>query len=755
MNMTSDKDGKWRSLESREIFRLYKAAGAVYRQQLAHEVQKLGYAVEQRKDSMFDLAAVPKEAVDAFSTRGQQIERALAERGKNRETAKAQEKAVLALDTRQKKTEVDRAQLIEDWRSKADSLGFGKAERTALITETTKAAGRHNRLLRAGKSEALANQALASAARSLSERSSVISAAMLERQTGEYAFGKISREDISNAVEGAVRMGELEKRIHVDNRGVKSSGYVTRAAVRTEMQMIATEGRGREAVKAPFDRVAAARAVGGAMLQSKEQGYKWTSGQKEATAGILGTNHRIIGIQGYAGTAKTTTVLATYAGAMTKAGYRVRAFAPTANAAAQLGEAIGPNMNGPSKTVASMTLGGEKIVQQARKGAPEAWIVDEASMVSSKDMARMLSLAERANARVVLVGDVKQLGSVEAGRAFGQLQESGMKTWKLDEIVRQDNSLTREAVLATIAGDGRRALEALDKGGGKVIELSEQSDRISALARDFAALGRDERRDTLVLDPSREGREKLTDAIRQELLGKKELGREALKVSILESRGLTKEEARYARNYEVGDAVTFQRSYDLKGISKDEAYTISKIDQEKNRIELADRNGQKLDWRLDKWGRGQSQTFAQVEKEFRPNDKIQFTRNDPKKERANGEKANIINVDLDRKTILIRTRSGQERTLNAAQTADRHIRHGWVSTIYSAQSATAKNTMVHMESFRANTVDAKSAYVALSRAKNDARLYTDSRSKIAEAISSRTQEKQTAMTQKSQQAMTM
>ena len=67
---------------------------------------------------------------------------------------------------------------------------------------------------------------------------------------------------------------------------------------------------------------------------------------------------------------------------------------------------------------------------------PVAWIVDEASLLSARDTARLFDLAEQHDARVILVGDVKQLGSVEAGAAFAQLQTAGMETATLGEIVR-------------------------------------------------------------------------------------------------------------------------------------------------------------------------------------------------------------------------------------------------------------------------------------------------------------------------------
>src|SRR3546814_7640504 len=78
---------------------------------------------------------------------------------------------------------------------------------------------------------------------------------------------------------------------------------------------------------------------------------------------------------------------------------------------------------------------------------------------------------------IILVGDVKQLGSVEAGAAFAQLQSAGMETAKLAEIVRQTNAATKEAVLASIEGDAKKALAALDRSGGQIIENADRSTR--------------------------------------------------------------------------------------------------------------------------------------------------------------------------------------------------------------------------------------------------------------------------------------
>jgi ATP-dependent exoDNAse (exonuclease V) alpha subunit len=75
-----------------------------------------------------------------------------------------------------------------------------------------------------------------------------------------------------------------------------------------------------------------------------------------------------------------------------------------------------------------------------------------------------------------------------------------------------------------------------------------------------------------------------------------------------------------------------------------------------------------------------------------------------------------------------------------ANVADRHIRPGWVRTIHSAQGATCERVMAHLESFRSN-VDANIAYVAVSRAKTSAIIYTDDRDRLASAIEGRSSAK--------------
>jgi ATP-dependent exoDNAse (exonuclease V) alpha subunit len=231
-------------------------------------------------------------------------------------------------------------------------------------------------------------------------------------------------------------------------------------------------------------------------------------------------------------------------------------------------------------------------------------------MLSARDTATLLEAATKANARVILVGDVKQLGSVGAGAAFAQLQDAGMATAKLDEIVRQTNPLTKEAVEASIQGDARRALDALERGGGKIIAHVDPVERIAAMAKNYVALSPKEPRRTIVIDPSRVGRDALNNEIRTQLIANGQLSGAGVTMRTLESKGLTNAEARDAISYEVGDVVRFARDYPDKGIAKREAVTVTGIDPAKNAVALTKADGQGVDWRARQWGATKSEAFT-------------------------------------------------------------------------------------------------------------------------------------------------
>lgn len=736
MNATQGEDGAWRSLEPRAIYQLQKQIGAIYRQELALKVRELGYEIQTAKESMFEIKGVSADVMAAFSTRSAQIEAALGERGTSREAASAAEKQVAALDTRQAKVAADQASLVADWRQTADQAGFSSEARRALVSEAkSNAVG----AMGLGEQAKAAERAVAHAADKLGERQSVFSVAALHEEAGRVGLGKVSYAQIGAKIEAAGARGELVDRTFFDRRGAEFAGLTTHQNIEAEMRLLRIEAEGRGAFTPIASPLAAAKAVAVASRQAERDGFAWNADQRAATEQLLTSRNRITAVQGYAGTAKTTTVLATFAREAEARGVSVVALAPTASAAMVLGEALGTR----GDTVARHMLS----PGPSASGPPAAWIVDEASLLSARDTARLFDLAEQHNARVVLVGDVKQLGSVEAGAAFAQLQTAGMETAKLGEVVRQTNTATKEAVLASIEGDARKALAALDRGGGAIIEGADRAERFAAIADRYAGLDRASRARTLVIEPSREGRDALTAEIRQALVRTGALRGSAVIVESLVNKGLTRAEARDPLSYDKGDVVRFSQDYADKGVARGEAFRVEGVNPAKAAVALRSEDGREVDWRLRQWGAGKVEVFEAQRLELRTGDSIRFTRNDREAGRVNGAQVEVTAVDAASRTATVRGARGQIQTLRLDTARDRHIAHGYVDTAFAAQGRTADHVIVHADSRSTNLVDQKSFYVAISRAKQSATIFTNDRAKLVSAINERAGTVQTAIAQ--------
>ncbi|KTE16803.1 MobF family relaxase [Sphingopyxis sp. H115] len=735
MNATQGEDGSWRSLEPRAIYQLQKQIGAIYRQELALKVRELGYEIAPGKESMFEINGVSADVMAAFSTRSAEIEAALGERGTSREEASAAEKQVAALDTRQVKVATDHGALVADWRETADRAGFDAEIRLALVREAQARAADGIHL----PYPSIADRAVAHAADKLGERQSVFSVASLHEEAGRVGLGKVGYAEIGEAIGRAAKEGELVDRTFLDRRGAAFAGFTTRQNIAAEKTLLRIETHGRGAFAPIASPLAAAKAVAGAAAKAERSGFGWNADQKAATEQLLTSRNRVTAVQGYAGTAKTTTVLATFAREAEARGVTVVALAPTASAAMTLGEALGTR----GDTVARHLL----VPEVSAPGQPVAWIVDEASLLSARDTARLFDLAEQHDARVILVGDVKQLGSVEAGAAFAQLQGAGMETTTLGEIVRQSNAATKEAVLASIEGDARKALAALDRGGGQIVEHADRADRFAAIAERYAELDKAARSRTLVIEPSREGRDVLTADIRTALVRSGALSGPAVAIESLVNKGLTRAEARDPLSYDRGDVVRFTSDYADKGVARGEAYRVEAVDPAKAAIALRSEDGREVDWRLRQWGAGKVQVFAPQNMDVRTGDSIRFTRNDREAGRINGARGEVTAIDEKARTATVLSARGQVQTLDLDAARDRHIAHAYVDTAFAAQGRTADHVIIHADSKATNLVDQKSFYVGISRAKESATILTDDRAKLTSAINARAGVVQTALSQ--------
>ena len=132
--------------------------------------------------------------------------------------------------------------------------------------------------------------------------------------------------------------------------------------------------------------------------------------------------------------------------------------------------------------------------------------MDESSLASTNQMREFLArIGRNNNDRVLLIGDIRQHQGVEAGRPFEQLQEAGMRTARLDEIVRQKDPALKSAVELLATGQVSGALDALQQQG-RVKEIPNRQDRVRTIAKSYV----ESPENTLIVSPDNASRRDLT-----------------------------------------------------------------------------------------------------------------------------------------------------------------------------------------------------------------------------------------------------
>jgi len=430
-NVAPRQDGSVGTLDSRPLYEWRVAAGTVYQAELAREMRKLDFEVERDGKNTIRLQDIPKELETEFSTRRQQIEAALKARGT--QGAKASEVATLA--TRKSKQDCSREALMDRWQNRAKTIAPEWSPETAR-----------------GKPRSL-QQTVALDATEIMRQGTEQRSTLTEAQL--YAATAAARL-LSDDWEGIEASTQVVKHdadtVTLEDRGHER--YTTQEMLSIEQQMVA---RAQDMSNAKHHGVS--REHIDAALRARSE---LSTEQKDAVEHITYEND-LACIQGWAGTGKSFTLGAARE-VWEAEGYRVRGATLSGKAAQELQSGSGI----ASTTLKRLEMDARGYVdEQDRFHEPtdeltekDILILDEAGMVGSRQMSRLLEDAERGGAKVVLVGDTRQLQALEAGAAFRAIQER-VGYVELGDIRRQHRAEDREAVRDLAEGRAEKALENL------------------------------------------------------------------------------------------------------------------------------------------------------------------------------------------------------------------------------------------------------------------------------------------------------
>jgi ATP-dependent exoDNAse (exonuclease V) alpha subunit len=438
--------------------------------------------------------------------------------------------------------------------------------------------------------------------------------------------------------------------------------------------------------------------------------------QRQAVDEIFLSREKIVGLDGVAGAGKTTALSVLREGAEAQ-GYKVEGFAPTSRAANKLAEA-----GLETSTLQRHLAKG----MQPDTGEKRLYVLDESSLASTRQMHEFIERLHR-NDRVLLVGDSRQHEAVEAGRPFAQLQESGMRTAKLNDIVRQRDPELKEVVEQLARGQVRAAVENLDQQG-RVHQVRGHDERIASIAREYAKSPSG----TLVVSPDNRSRNEINQRIHDELQSRGRVSREEYSVRTLVPRQeMTGADRSWAQQYQTNDILRYSRTSKETGIKKGEYSRVLAVNAEKNTLTVVRPSGEQTTY--DPRRQVGVSVYREQEKRFSVGDRIQFTAPSQELKIANRDFGTVASVGRDGR---MRLRMDDERIVDFNPRSQPHLDHGYAVTSYSSQGQTAERVLVHVDTQLAarDLLNSRMAYVSISRGEWDAQIFTDNLEKLPQAL---------------------
>jgi conjugative relaxase-like TrwC/TraI family protein len=540
-NLTFDgAEGKWKALQASAIYEHREYLTEVYRNVVARELTNYGYRIEDRfehgKDYGFGIAGIKEATLEKYSQRSAQRDAAIAEfLDKNGRLPSDNEIARLVRDSRPEKlTEITTAEV------KAGQRARMTTEEAAALKDLREAALDRGSI----REQSPAAVSLAYAREHIFERVSVAKEHELYTEALRHGRGRVDLSELKAALLAEVASGAM----------LTARGEVaTKESLKRERQMVATINEGAGQYR-PLGR--AHEFVASDRLRPE---------QKTAVLAALDSRDLAINIRGAAGTGKTDLLRDLHRG-LNESRRSVVPVAPTTAAVEEL-QKVGFSQ---AMTVARLLSD----PQQRHELAGQVLIVDEAGMVSSKDMAELLSLAKSKDARIVFSGDTRQIKSVEEGDALRVLErESNLKAVSLLQVQRQTSAEYKAAVeaLRNHPAEGFAKLESM--GAVREVDWRLRSQEVSKAYREAAAVpnAKGKARDVLVVAGTHDEIRSVTHAIRQD---RKRAGELSQGETFVRHTALnwTEAQRKQTKNYQPGQVLIFHKA--TKDIDKNEALEV-------------------------------------------------------------------------------------------------------------------------------------------------------------------------------------
>lgn len=697
-NITERNNGETRAIQPQSLFASQQFATAIYQSELTYRLRQLGYEITAGRSGAPEIKGYTQEYLDASSPRSQQIRDYLERVGMNGKEAAE----IAAHSTRDRKGPHSTADVMAAHRKLARQFG-NQAE--AVVRGAHDRLRRQQNLVSSDNIKERVGESVTFARDRNFEREAVVDERLLVRDALRRGMGDITFSQVRDQLQHRTTNGEFQEvhRPHMSPARL----FTTARTINEESEIIDQLRRGMNALAPVLSRQDA--------VTFAAQHPHLNRAQSEVVEDVLSSPDRIQGIQGYAGTGKTTT-LSVVRTALEAQGYSVEGFAPTSRASKQLRDS----------GIEARTLQSFLSRPNDQSGQRHFYFVDESSLASTRQVRDFLSRLGPAD-RVLLIGDSRQHQGVEAGRPFEQLQTTGMRTAKLDQIVRQKDPALKSAVELLASGRTAAALINL-RDQGRVQEIPNGQERIRAVAKAYATAPEN----TLIVSPDNASRRQLNSTVREELRGMGRLDREDHQFHVLVQRQeMTGADRAWAEHYGLGDVVRYSRGSQALGIDPGSYATVVGTDSRSNLVSVQKRGGDVVNY--DPRRLGGVSLYRQAANPFSVGERIQFTAPDKALGVSNRDLARIEAISRDGS---ICARLDDDRRIRFDSSEHPHFDYGYAVTSHCSQGLTTDRVLVHADtSVHPDLLSSRFGYVSVSRAKYEATIFTDDLKRLTQLFS--------------------
>lgn len=433
-NLVRGVDGRWSAVDSRALFRYARTAGAVYQSVLRGQLtRRLGVAWGPVHKSVAEIVGVPEEVCREFSTRRRQIEAAL---DPGVESRAARQRA--AYRTRPAKPHTGERLLRDRWAGRVAGLGHDPTVLVAGVLDRTRTPDLPEVAVLGGR--LFGPDGVTAQATSFTRRD------LLRAVADSLPPGcGVTADRLEHLAGELLTFPDVVPLLPADAGGERR--YTTVELLRTEQRALGRAAEPRPPVGlTPAELVAAYRAHGLSLPQG------------EALVDLLTGDRAVSVLVGPAGSGKTAT-LAAARDCWQQAGHPVMGAALAAVTAQRLQDATAI----PAQSLARLLAAADRVDPATGRpaGLPPRVVVcvDEASMVGTRQLARLLDHLHAADGQAVLVGDPAQLPEIDAGGLFAVLTRRPGAA-RLDGNVRQIHGWERDALHHLRTGQVDQALDA-------------------------------------------------------------------------------------------------------------------------------------------------------------------------------------------------------------------------------------------------------------------------------------------------------